>query len=211
MKRGVRAALALLGPAVFAGGCQGADASPKPPVAKASALPGPSSAEPGRVTAEGTFRPATTAAPGTTAYLYDTSAATASAAAVLNLDSVGAHTKVTLAVSGFKPNRAYGAHLHVNPCGKDPKAAGGHFQHHPEATTTSSPSNNPTYANPQNEVWLDFTTDADGNAKASADQPWTLTPQHRPHSLVIHSEKTKTEPGETGTAGARVACLIITY
>jgi Cu-Zn family superoxide dismutase len=211
MKRGISAALVLLGPALFAGGCQGADASPKRPLGTASAMPGPSSAEPGTVTAKGTFHPAATPQPGTTAFLYDTSAATASAAAELTLHSAGDHTKVTLAVTGFKPNRAYGAHLHVNPCGKDPKAAGGHFQHHPEPTATSSPSNNPTYANPQNEVWLDFTTDAEGNAKASADQPWALSPQHRPYSLVIHADETMTAPGQAGVAGARVACLTITY
>ncbi|GAA3455113.1 superoxide dismutase family protein [Dactylosporangium matsuzakiense] len=210
MRRGVVAALVVLGPALVAG-CRGADAAPKRPVATASALSGPSSTEPATVTAKGTFHPAATAPPGTTAFLYDTSAATASAAAELTLHSAGERTTVTLAVTGFRPNRTYGAHLHVNPCGKDPKAAGGHFQYHPEPAASSSPSNNPTYANPRNEVWLDFTTDAHGAAKVSAEQPWALSPQHRPQSLVIHEGGTMAKPGEAGAAGARVACLTIAY
>ncbi|HTJ36231.1 MAG TPA: superoxide dismutase family protein [Dactylosporangium sp.] len=211
MKCGVAAALVLLGPALLTGGCRGEDASPSHPVATASALPGPSSVEPGTVTAKGTFHPAATAPSGTAAFLYDASAATASAAAELTMHSVGDRTKITLAVTGFNPKHTYGAHLHVNPCGKDPKAAGGHFQHHPEPTASSSPSNDPMYANPQNEAWLDFTTDDHGNGKAAAEQAWALTPQHRPYSLVIHEEKTKTGPGVAGTAGGRVACLTIKY
>ncbi|MFG2041600.1 superoxide dismutase family protein [Dactylosporangium sp. NPDC048998] len=214
MKRGVAATLVLFGPALFAGGCGSDSPSQQRPAASASAPPQPSNTsgtEPAMVTAKGTFQPAATAPPGSTALLYDTSAATSSAAAVLTLHTVGGHTKVALAVTGFNPKRTYGAHLHVNPCGKDPKAAGGHFQHHPEPTASSSPSNDPKYANPQNEVWLDFTTDAEGKAKSNADQPWALTPQHRPYSLVIHEEKTKTGAGEAGTAGGRVACLTITY
>jgi hypothetical protein len=49
----------------------------------------------------------------------------------------------------------------VNPCGAAASAAGPHYQHKrdPQASATA-PSVDASYANPQNEVWLDLTTDA---------------------------------------------------
>jgi hypothetical protein len=49
----------------------------------------------------------------------------------------------------------------VNPCGAVASAAGPHYQHKrdPQASATA-PSVDASYGNPQNEVWLDVTTDA---------------------------------------------------
>ena len=76
------------------------------------------------------------------------------------------------------PNRTYGVHLHVNPCGLKPEDAGPHYQHAH------------THASADNEVWLDLTTDARGDATATATQDWAFVPGRLPRSLVIHAEKT---------------------
>lgn len=163
------------------------------------------------VSASGMFVPAANAKPEARAFAYDTKLIPPGARSELTLRPGPESTTVALNVSGLTPNRAYGAHLHIKACGTDPKAAGGHFQHHPDPAATQAPSTNPGYANTTNEVWLDFTTDADGRAAINATVPWAMTPEHRPNALVIHAETTRTEAGKAGTAGARLACLTIIY
>jgi Cu-Zn family superoxide dismutase len=109
------------------------------------------------------------------------------------------------------PNHSYGAHLHLKPCGLDPQAAGAHYQNHLDPAASDSPSTKPSYANATNEVWLDLTADASGNATSRAQMRWVATAKRRPNLLVLHADKTMTEPGKAGTAGARVACLTIAY
>ncbi|MEV0135566.1 superoxide dismutase [Dactylosporangium sp. NPDC050688] len=75
------------------------------------------------------------------------------------------------------------------------------------SASVSVPAANPSDANPQNEVWLDVTTRADGRGSAVATHPWTFDPP--PRSLVIHAAPTKTGPSDAGDAGARVACLTL--
>jgi Cu-Zn family superoxide dismutase len=67
----------------------------------------------------------------------------------------------------------------------------------------------PSYANPRNEVWLDFTTDANGGASSTSTEQWTFESGARPRSLVIHAQGTQTVSGHAGDAGARVACLTL--
>jgi superoxide dismutase, Cu-Zn family len=112
-------------------------------------------------------------------------------------------TTVTLNVRGLVPNRAYGAHAHTMPCGPKGDDAGPHFQHQPDPVT---PSVDPRYANPQNEIWLDFKTDAQGNATTATTVPWVFG-DRRAASVIIHAEPTQTATGKAGTAGARLACL----
>ncbi len=158
-------------------------------------------------TTSGTFAPYTT---GATAVAYDPALVPAGATATVTLTPAGTATTVRLAVTGLQPGRAYGAHLHVKPCGATGDAAGPHYQHHPDpAASASPPSVDPSYANPQNEVWLDLTTDGSGTATTTAAQPWTFDPAHAPRSLIIHAQTTKTAPGVAGTAGARLACLTL--
>lgn len=115
---------------------------------------------------------------------------------------------VTLHVWGMAPNTAYGAHAHVNQCGSTGAAAGPHFQNVPDPVT---PSVNPLYANPTNEIWLDLTTNAKGNGVAQTKVSWQFSPTRRAKSVIIHVEHTHTGPTDSGVAGARLACLTVGF
>jgi Cu-Zn family superoxide dismutase len=115
---------------------------------------------------------------------------------------------VTLHVWGMAPNTPYGAHAHVNPCGSSGLDAGPHFQNVLDSVT---PSTDPVYANPTNEIWLDLTTDADGNGVAQTKVPWQFSPTRRAMSVIIHVEHTHTGPTDSGVAGARLACLTVGF
>jgi Cu-Zn family superoxide dismutase len=120
----------------------------------------------------------------------------------------GARTHVRLQVWGLAPNTAYGAHAHTDPCGATGAAAGPHFQHVPDPRT---PSTDPAYANPRNEVWLDLTTNAAGHGVAIARVDWQFSPERRAASVILHAEHTHTGPTDSGTAGARLACLTVPF
>ncbi len=115
---------------------------------------------------------------------------------------------VTLHVWGMAPNTEYGAHAHVNPCGGTGAAAGAHFQNVLDPVT---PSVDPAYANPTNEIWLDLTTNAAGNGVAQTKVPWQFSPTRRAKSVIIHVEHTHTGPTDSGVAGARLACLTVGF
>lgn len=145
------------------------------------------------------------AGPTTRAVSYDAKQVPPGAAAELTITASDASTQVRLQVSGLQPSRAYGAHLHKKACGATPAAAGGHYQNIPDPV---QPSTNPKFANPSNEVWLDFMTDAHGAASAQATVPFAFrTGAQGPQSVVIHAMKTMTMDGKAGTAGPRLACL----
>ncbi|MEV8443172.1 superoxide dismutase [Actinosynnema sp. NPDC051121] len=113
-------------------------------------------------------------------------------------------TAVMLRAHGLLPEREYGAHVHVNPCGPAPADAGPHYQH------VQGDAADPAFANPRNEIWLDFTTDAYGRGEAHARVEWQFG-ERRPGSVVLHEEHTHTEPGHAGMAGARVGCLTVPF
>ncbi|GIE16141.1 hypothetical protein Afe05nite_79810 [Paractinoplanes ferrugineus] len=144
--------------------------------------------------------------PGSTAITYDPAVVPAGATAKLSITRTGYGTDVAVTLTGLTAGRMYGAHLHVGACAADPEAAGPHYQNHRDPVT---PSVNPVYANPGNEVWLDFTTDAAGSATATVSHGWDFRADAPPHALVLHAEHTHTAPGEAGKAGARVACLTV--
>ena len=144
--------------------------------------------------------------PGTRAVTYDTAVVPAGATATLTVTPARSGVRVRLTVGGLTPGRPYGAHLHVNPCTANPADAGPHYQHRRDPV---SPSTDPRYANPRNEVWLDFTADARGAATVTSRQRRHFAPGRAPRSLVLHAERTHTGHGEAGTAGARVACLTL--
>ncbi|GAB3855727.1 superoxide dismutase [Dactylosporangium cerinum] len=206
---------------VTAGGCSRSAGSVAP-------APSP------RVTsATGTFA---AYAPGATAVTYDQGLVPAGAVATVSITQTSADSRVWFTVAGLLPNRGYGVHLHMNPCGATGADAGPHYEHHRPPVPPSAPSQpvptpaaapasssasgkasasappppspaNPSYVNPQNEVWLDITTRADGRGSAVATHPWTF--DQPPRSLVIHATPTKTGPADAGDAGARVACLTL--
>ncbi|WP_369202321.1 superoxide dismutase family protein [Streptomyces sp. PU-14G] len=114
-------------------------------------------------------------------------------------------TTVRLEVGGLPKNRTYGAHVHTEPCGAKPDEAGPHYQNEKDPVR---PSTDPRYANPRNEVWLDFTTDAEGEGKAVSRHDWTFR-KGEARSVVLHETGTRTEAGHAGEAGARLACFTV--
>ncbi|MET9341340.1 superoxide dismutase family protein [Nonomuraea sp. NPDC003804] len=127
------------------------------------------------------------------AIVYNTKLVPEGAKASVTVESADGQTRSSFVAEGLLPNRAYGVHLHANPCGSKPDDSGPHFQH-THGTVNAS-----------NEVWLDIKTDGSGAATSTARQPWALSPDRVPHSLVIHEKATAPD----GTAGGRVACLTL--
>ncbi|KIH97126.1 hypothetical protein LP52_20605 [Streptomonospora alba] len=144
-----------------------------------------------------------TYSPDAKAVTYDEQAVPTGATVTLHATRDGAETDFNFAATGLQPDETYGAHLHTKPCGESPDAAGPHYQND-EAPEDSS--NDPEYANDDNEVWLDFTTDGDGTAESDADVDWHPRIGET-YSVVIHSDHTETAEGEAGTAGTRLACV----
>ena len=129
----------------------------------------------------------------------------AKAGAVVTVRGDGTETQ--LMVEGLMPNRHYGAHAHVKPCGADGAAAGPHYQDQVDPVT---PSVDPAYANAKNEIWLDFRTDAQGGASAVSSVDWKARGGEA-QSITIHENHTMTEAGKAGTAGVRLACLDVDF
>ncbi|UNO42322.1 superoxide dismutase family protein [Streptomyces sp. MST-110588] len=119
----------------------------------------------------------------------------------------GGGTTVVLRLKGLVPDRTYGAHVHTKPCGPQPADSGPHYQNVPDPV---QPSTDPAYANPRNEVWLDFTTDEDGDGGAVARVDWHFR-AGQARSVVVHEHATETEPGHAGMAGARLACVNVPF
>ncbi|MEE2032279.1 superoxide dismutase family protein [Rhodococcus chondri] len=141
------------------------------------------------------------------AFTYDEAAVPVGSSVDVESEEEDGRTTVTFTATGLAPNRDFGVHVHTRPCGPNPSDAGPHYQNELDpAATPESPSTDPAYANPQNEVWLDITTDGNGDAQASATVDWEFRDDEA-NSVVIHAQRTKTGPGEAGTAGDRLACI----
>ncbi|WP_214371376.1 superoxide dismutase family protein [Pseudonocardia sp. H11422] len=181
--------------------CSGGQAAPANDGASPSATsaPGPSrDAEVEATFAEGQG----------TAITYLPELVPAGATATITSESGGGTSTVTLELTGLVPNRHYGAHAHTKACGAAAADSGPHFQHEKDPVT---PSVDPAYANPQNEIWLDFETDAEGKATTTSTVNWDFTDESHPQSVVVHSNHTSTEPGKAGTAGDRAACVNVNF
>ncbi|MGH3912507.1 MAG: superoxide dismutase [Pseudonocardiaceae bacterium] len=154
----------------------------------------------------------TLALPGqiSNAFTYDAAVAPIGALLRLTLTASSETTTATFDASGLLPNRGYAVHLHSNSCGLVGEAAGPHFQHRVDpAATPETPSTDPQFANPSNEVWLDVRTDATGAGRSSTVVLFPLT-DRVPASVVVHEEMmTATDPGKAGNAGDRVACFTL--
>ncbi|WP_242585471.1 superoxide dismutase family protein [Streptomyces sp. MST-110588] len=143
----------------------------------------------------------------TKAVTYNTKLVPASSQVTVTEEARTESTEVTLEVSGLQPNRAYGAHVHTRPCGRQPAESGTHYQ---DRKDPKEPSVDPAYANAKNEAWLDFTTDADGKGSAKSSHNWHFRAGEA-QSVVIHARRTATGPGEAGEAGKRVACVTVPF
>jgi Cu-Zn family superoxide dismutase len=165
-------------------------------------------------TPAGTAHPASTVATfepyqsGATAVTYDEQLVPAGAGVrVESSPNADGTTTTQLNVNGLVPNRTYGSHAHQKGCGADPEASGPHYQNIPDPV---QPSVDPAYANPQNEIWLDFTTDDQGDAYSVSTVDWQFTDRHA-QSVVVHADPTQTGPGVAGMAGARVGCVNVDF
>lgn len=145
------------------------------------------------LTVDGHFVPASTFAPhGAGAVAYDPGLIPSGSWIQVQQKADDKGTTVTVKVKGLKPNYAFGLHVHEKACAADPEAAGKHYQHHKD----------PKQVNPDNEVWLDFTTDRSGAAEMSAHHSWGL-PKGAANSVVLHHEQ--------GGAGARAGCFTVPF
>jgi hypothetical protein len=112
----------------------------------------------------------------------------------------GDKMRVEMTLSGLSPKYTFGSHIHKLAC--DDMAAGGHYQH----TPSPGAANDPGYANPTNEAWLDFTTDDAGAAAVKVDVGW-VPRTGEAKSVIVHAMGTA--PG--GIAGAKLACLPLVF
>lgn len=128
-------------------------------------------------------------------------------ARVQEVRTASGSTVVTLQVRGMLPDHEYGAHAHVNACGSTGAAAGPHYQ---DVVAPAGHATDPAYANSDNEVWLDLTTDSEGAGSAQALVRWQFRPAGA-GSVTFHARHTATEPGVAGTAGPRLGCLSVPF
>jgi Cu-Zn family superoxide dismutase len=142
------------------------------------------------------------------AVTYDEALVPAGTRGAVSSRSGDGSTTVMLALRGLEPERRYGAHVHSEPCGETGADAGPHFQYEVDPV---QPSVDPQYANPDNEIWLDLTTDGTGAGSAETTVAWEFPDDLRPRSVVIHAMPTATGPGEAGTAGDRAACITVDF
>lgn len=107
--------------------------------------------------------------------------------------TMGAGTRVILAVSGLTASRAYGAHVHVAAC--DAGQGGAHYRNDAAAGAT-----------PQNEIWLDFTSSATGDGANDVTATWAVR-AGQAKSVIIHSRTTD----DAGTAGPKLSCVDVPF
>ncbi|WP_159944172.1 MULTISPECIES: superoxide dismutase family protein [unclassified Nocardiopsis] len=192
--------------AILAVGC----ASPDPSDDGGSAASGTPETQP---TASPSVTASTFLPPGegTGAITYDETAVPEGATSDVQVRTEEGRTHVQFTGTGLEADRDFGAHVHTKPCGEEPGDSGPHYQNEvdPEASE-DSPSTDPAYANPENEVWLDFTTDESGNAVSTATVDWEFR-EGEARSLVLHDHHTSTEEDEAGTAGDRLACVSVDF
>ncbi|MEV1118525.1 superoxide dismutase [Actinosynnema sp. NPDC049800] len=146
------------------------------------------------------------------AFTYDPEAAPPGAELELEVIPGDGATTVRLSADLLQPDRGYAVHAHTDPCGKNGTDAGPHYQHEVDpAATPERPSVDPAYANPRNEIWLELTTDGQGNGLAETTVPFAFD-DRAPSSIVLHEQPTTaTEHGRAGSAGARLACFTASF
>ncbi|MGH8966351.1 MAG: superoxide dismutase family protein, partial [Actinomycetes bacterium] len=149
-------------------------------------------------------------APGAEAVTYNPALAPVGAAILTSVQSTGydhSQAVATVSVAGLPPNRGYAVHAHTQACGSTGEDAGPHYQNRIDpAATPESPSTNPEYANPRNEIWLDIRTNATGSGSSRTTVPFGFA-DRIPGSIVVHEAMTTaTARGQAGQAGTRIAC-----
>jgi hypothetical protein len=81
-------------------------------------------------------------------------------------------------IDGLEPGRTFGGHLHVGPC--DTATNFGHYRHDPTLEGAD-------LTTPPNELWFNFTPDADGMAYDVQTAPWVPVDENGDGmSIVVH-------------------------
>jgi Cu-Zn family superoxide dismutase len=114
-------------------------------------------------------------------------------ASVHSVTTTSGKSIVTLHISGLAPNRSFGAHVHVAACGTN--QAGGHYRNDPAGAATAD-----------NEVWLDFTTNAAGQGRAKAVVNFGFRPDGA-NAVVVHDRGTDA----AGAAGPKLGCINVDF
>jgi Cu-Zn family superoxide dismutase len=141
------------------------------------------------------------------AFTYNEAAVPVGSSVNVGSEEQDGHTTITFSATGLAPNRDFGVHVHTRTCGREPLDSGPHYQNDVDpAATPEAPSSDPAYANPQNEIWLDVTTDGNGDAQSSTAVSWEFR-HDEANSVVLHAQRTMTGPGMAGMAGDRLACI----
>ena len=153
------------------------------------------------------FRAAESASSSAAVTYDEASVPKSSLVSVKQLPADGGGTTVKLRLYGVEANRTFGAHVHTKPCGPQPDDSGPHYQ---DELDPNQPSTDPDYANPENEVWLDLTTDKLGLGKAESTVDWRFRDGDA-RSVVIHEHETHTGDGHAGDAGNRLACVNVPF
>ncbi|MFD7184203.1 hypothetical protein ACFV90_29930, partial [Streptomyces sp. NPDC059904] len=94
---------------------------------------------------------------------------------------------------------AYGAHVQQGECGGIRPWRAGTYRHREDPV---QPSTGPAHANPENEVWLGFTTGAHGAGRRPRWQSREFR-SGEAWSVVLH--------GRPGGAGARIGCFTVSF
>ena len=108
---------------------------------------------------------------------------------------------VVFAVGGLPETmegKTFGVHVHVNPCGTDPAAAGGHY---------ANPNAAPDVPLHDKEVWLDVTIQRGGWGWSATPVDWRIQAGDA-NSVVMHGLPTN---HETGVAGSRLLCTTVPF
>lgn len=142
------------------------------------------------------------------AITYDEELVAAGSRVAVEARPVGGSTTVKLAVRGFEPDHHYGAQVHTRSCGAAPDDAGPHFQYDVDPV---QPSVDPAFTNPQNEIWLDLTTDDTGAGTAETTVAWVFPDDRRPGSVVIGATPTTTGSQAADPVAARAGCVSVDF
>lgn len=144
------------------------------------------------------------------AITYDSDLAPIGAAMTATVIPASEGSTAQLTVLGLLPDRGYMVYAYDKACGATPGAAGSRFQKHLDpAATSATPSTDPRYVNPDNEIWLDVQTDDAGTGTSATTIPFVLT-DRVPHSIVVHNGMhTPKGPSQAADIGAPIACLTL--
>jgi Cu-Zn family superoxide dismutase len=144
------------------------------------------------------------------AITYDPDLAPIGAAMTATIIPTSEGSTAQLTVLGLLPDRGYAVYAYTKACGPTVGSAGTRFQNHLDpAATPSTPSTDPRYANPDNEIWLDLRTDDDGTGTSATHIPFVLT-DRVPHAFVVHDGMhTPRNSAQAADIGARIACLTL--